>query len=81
MAADFAVNWVNELFCHTQSTQELFLCIWTFEKKRGGWGQVRFFYNMQFFFYLMEILVLLYMQLNRMVLPNSVHSWINFKKH
>ena len=36
MAADFAVNWVNELFCHTQSTQELFLCIWTFGKKWGG---------------------------------------------
>ena len=38
MAADFAVNWVNELFCHTQSTQELFLCIWTFGKKWGGGG-------------------------------------------
>ena len=48
------------------------------EKSGGGGGGLRsgksLLQHAIFFFYLMEILVLLYMQLNRMILPNSVHS-------
>ena len=83
MAADFAVNIVNELFCHTQLTQGIISMYFDMAKMEGGGSSSRpghyiFFYNMQLFLFYGEthesFTILLYMQLTGMILPIAQYT-------